>query len=134
MDRISKKARSALMASVRTSGTDIEQRLVRCTRVIRGKSGYRRNVKTLPGKPDIVFDEYKIAIFADGDFWHGKDFIKKRSKLTPFWRKKIKSNILRDRRDNAALKKLGYRVIRLWGSVIKKKPEMVSEKIIALLQ
>lgn len=133
MDRLSKKARSVLMSSVRTSGTDIEQGLVRCVRVVRDRGRYHRNVKTLPGKPDIVFDKYKIAIFADGDFWHGKDFIRKHSQLTPFWRKKIKLNILRDRRDNAALRRRGYKVLRFWGSVIKKNSDKVSEKIVSLL-
>ena len=86
MDRLSKQQRSALMAKVRVKDTDIEKLLGEIVRPFWKKERYRKNVKSLPGKPDIVFPESKIAIFADGDFWHGKGFKKWKSEISVFWR------------------------------------------------
>ena len=88
---------------------------------------FRKNVKTLPGKPDIVFPRARVAVFCDGDFWHGRNWHVLRKKLrtgtnADYWGAKIASNIQRDRRNTALLKKSGWRVIRLWETEIKKKP------------
>jgi DNA mismatch endonuclease (patch repair protein) len=69
------------------------------------------------------------VIFADGDFWHGKDFKKWKSKIPVFWRKKIATNILRDRFQDKALRKAGYRVLRFYGSKIKRNPEYIKKII-----
>jgi len=129
MDRLTKIQRSELMSSVRTAGTDIEKELSRCVRPLWRKERYRKNPKNILGKPDLLFSGSKLLIFADGDFWHGKDFEKWRKKISSFWRKKIASNIERDRKQNKILKKQGYKVLRFWGSYIKKNPEKVIEKI-----
>jgi DNA mismatch endonuclease Vsr len=129
MDKFSQKVRSALMSRVRTSGTDIELVLLKCVRHLWTKERYRRNVKNLPGKPDIVFPKSKIAIFADGDFWHGKNFKKWNKNIPKFWQNKISLNIERDKRNNKALRKEGYRIIRFWGSVIKKRPKGIVVKV-----
>jgi DNA mismatch endonuclease (patch repair protein) len=89
---------------------------------------FRKNVKTLPGKPDIVFPRARVAVFCDGDFWHGRHWQTLRKKLRKgtnagYWTAKIFSNIQRDRRNTALLKKSGWRVIRLWETEIKKKPK-----------
>lgn len=76
MDRLSRRQRSALMAKVRIKDTDIERLLGEIIRPFWKKERYQKNVIRLPGKPDVVFPESKIVIFADGDFWHGKDFKK----------------------------------------------------------
>ena len=90
------------------------------------KSGlrFRTNVKTLPGCPDIVFPQAKIAVFCDGDFWHGKDWRSLQTKLRRgsnhnYWVAKISGNIKRDRRHAKNLKKDGWNVLRLWESEIK---------------
>ena len=71
-DIFTPEKRSKIMASIKGKDTKIEL-LLRKALWKEGIRGYRVNVK-LPGKPDIVFTKYKVAIFCDGDFWHGKDF------------------------------------------------------------
>ena len=129
MDRFSKEERSILMSKVRVTGTDIERHLLRYVKPLWVKERYRKNLRTLPGKPDVVFLKSKVAVFADGDFWHGKDFGKWGKKIPTFWQKKIASNIARDLAQTKALKKQGYKVVRFWGSVIKKNPQIIIVKI-----
>ena len=96
---------------------------------------YRLNYKKVPGRPDIAFVARKIAIFVDGDFWHGYQFHKKRHKLpSAFWVDKIENNMRRDRRNRVALKKMGWTYVRLWEHEIRKKPARCVEKIVALLE
>lgn len=85
---------------------------------------YRKNVETLPGKPDIVFVRERVAIFCDGDFWHGRDWEEQKSKLShgtnaEYWIQKIESNKERDRLNNALLEAEGWCIIRLWETDIK---------------
>ncbi len=129
MDKFTKEVRSAMMSRVKTSGTDIEKLLIEIVRPFWKVERYRKNVKSLPGKPDILFPRSKIAVFADGDFWHGKKFKKWGPKVPIFWRKKITGNILRDRQQSQTLKKAGYRVLRFYGSDIKKKPKFIRSLI-----
>lgn len=89
---------------------------------------YRVNVRSLPGKPDIVLTKAKIAIFCDGDFWHGHNWAirgmasleKELENYSPFWRSKILGNIKRDRGNTARLEADGWTVLRFWESDIKK--------------
>src|SRR5262249_6480031 len=64
--------------------------------------------------PDIVFTTERVAIFLDGDFWHGYRFPQWERTLSPFWRRKIAANRERDRRNFRRLRRLGWRVIRIW--------------------
>jgi len=80
---------------------------------------FRKNVKNLPGKPDVVFVCQRIVIFCDGDFWHGRDWSRRSRKLkrganSSYWLAKIKANIERDKVHNKHLRQLGWTVIRLW--------------------
>ena len=86
---------------------------------------YRKNYKKLPGSPDIVLTKYKIAIFCDGEFFHGKDWdtLKKRlekSNNSKYWINKISRNKQRDDEINKKLDFEGWTVIRFWGEDIKK--------------
>ena len=86
---------------------------------------YRKNYKKLPGSPDIALTKYKIAIFCDGEFFHGKDWdtLKKRlekSNNSEFWINKISRNINREDQINKKLDFEGWTVIRFWGEDIKK--------------
>ena len=88
---------------------------------------FRKNVRSLPGKPDIVFTRARLAVFCDGDFWHGRNWQSLKYKLhrgwnSPYWVAKIEGNRMRDRRNTALLMKSGWRVIRLWESTIRKDP------------
>ena len=99
---------------------------------------YRKNVASLPGKPDIVFNQARVAVFCDGDFWHGRHWKKLKLKLVhgtnpSYWIAKIASNIQRDKQTNALLEKSGWRVIRLWETDIRKDPTacaLMIEKIV----
>lgn len=89
---------------------------------------YRKNVKNLPGKPDIVLPKYKIAIFCDSEFFHGKDWevLKaqlKNGKNAEFWINKISRNQKRDDEVNKQLLYRGWTVIRFWGKDITKRTE-----------
>ncbi len=91
------------------------------------KRGYRfrKNDAQLPGKPDIVLTKYKIVIFCDGEFFHGKDWEVRKPVLAQgnngdYWVKKISRNRERDEETNKLLSYLGWTVIRFWGNDIKK--------------
>lgn len=88
---------------------------------------YRKHYSVLPGKPDIALTKYKIAVFCDGEFFHGYDWEVLRPKLLngnngEFWVSKISRNRGRDDEVNKQLLFLGWTVIRFWGNEIKKKP------------
>ena len=86
---------------------------------------YRKNYKVLPGSPDIVLTKYKIAIFCDSEFFHGKDWDSLKTRLEKgknpeFWINKIERNRNRDYENDKKLLFLGYTVIHFWGQDIKK--------------
>ena|SRR3990172_9988785 len=134
MDIFSKRERSAIMSRVRNSGTNIEIRLLECVRPLWKVERYRRNAKNVPGKPDIVFPRSKIAVFADGDFWHGRNYEKERERYKKFWQKKIARNIERDTEVNKKLRKGGWKVLRFWKTEILKDPEKCTHKITSALE
>ena len=87
---------------------------------------YRLNYKKLPGTPDIAMTQYSIAIFVDGEFWHGKDFEQKKSKIKnnqDFWIEHIEENIERDKRNDKLLKNDGWIVIHFWSNEVEKNLE-----------
>ncbi len=92
---------------------------------------YRYNHKKLPGSPDIVISKYKIAIFVDGEFWHGKDWTDRKERLKKnreYWIEKIEENKARDERNNKELQLLGWTVIRFWEKeVLKNQEECIKE-------
>lgn len=84
---------------------------------------YRRNSKYIKGKPDMSFKKYKIAIFVDGEFFHGKDWgtLKQRLNTNPtFWHTKIERNIQRDKEVNEYLTSHDWTVLRFWSQQVKK--------------
>ena len=84
---------------------------------------YRKNVKSIYGKPDIAFIGKKIAVFCDGEFWHGYNWEERRKDFKShqeFWIPKIEKNIQRDKEVTEKLQSEGWIVIRFWGKEIKK--------------
>ena len=121
MDRLSKEQRKKNMQAVKNKNSRIE--------IILGKTlwnnglRYRKNDKTVFGKPDFTFKKHKIAIFCDSEFWHGKDWESHKydhKSNQNFWLPKIERNIQRDTEVNAELKKQGWTVLRFWGKDILK--------------
>jgi DNA mismatch endonuclease (patch repair protein) len=93
---------------------------------------FRRNFCALPGKPDIAILNKKVAIFVDGEFWHGYRWQEKKSKIRAnreYWVPKIEKNILRDKQNNKKLKNEGWKVLRFWQQQIIKDPLKCLEKI-----
>ena len=123
MDVLTPEQRRKNMQNIRASNTKIEV-LLRKALWHKGHR-YRKNYKKLPGKPDIAFTKYKIAVFCDGEFFHGKDWevLKPRlekSNNSEFWISKISRNRERDDEVNKQLLFQGWTVIRFWGEDIKK--------------
>jgi DNA mismatch endonuclease, patch repair protein len=126
--------RSILMSKIRSKQTKPE-RLLRKALWENGFR-YRINVKKLIGNPDIVFNQKRVIIFVDGEFWHGYNWKKKKQKIKAnrdFWIPKIERNMQRDIENNKALKKMGYTVLRFWGHEIKNDVDHCVEKIIKYL-
>ncbi len=99
---------------------------------------YRKNVETLPGNPDIVFVRAAVAVFCDGDFWHGRNWRGLKLRLrqgtnAEYWVSKIESNMERDRLNTTLLKADGWRVLRLWETDIKRDPQAAAESVKAAL-
>ena len=119
-DRVSKEKRSEIMSHVTGKETKPEI-IVRKYLFARGLR-YRKNVKRLPGTPDIVFPKYKTAVFVNGCFWHGHKGCKYShlpSSNFEYWEKKIADNIERDERKKRELEGLGYRVLIIWQCQLK---------------
>lgn len=109
------------MQAVKSHGSKIELTLSK--ELWRLGYRYRKNDKTVFGKPDLTFKKYKIAVFVDSEFWHGKDWeIRKHDHKSnqEFWYTKIERNIKRDKKVNEYLTKNGWKVLRFWGNDIKK--------------
>ena len=98
---------------------------------------YRKHGKDIPGKPDFVFRGKKIAIFCDGDFWHGnnwklrglKSLREELENYDDFWRNKITRNIERDKEVNRRLEDDGWLVLRFWESDIKSNPNRCANTV-----
>lgn len=125
MDRLTKEQRHKNMKNIRSKDTSIELKLRK--ELWRRGYRYRKNYTELPGKPDIVLTKYKIAIFCDSEFFHGKDWEVLKSQLekgknADFWIEKISKNQQHDD-INKQLQFLGWAVIRFWGKDIMKKTD-----------
>lgn len=115
MDKHSKETRSYNMSMIKSSGTKPEE-TVRKYLFSKGLR-YCKNVKTLPGKPDIVLPKYKTIVFVNGCFWHGhkgcKYFVMPKTNVE-FWTEKITKNIARDEITYKKLQNMGWNVIVIW--------------------
>lgn len=129
--RISGKT-SQRMASIRSTNTEPELRLRAALKSIGLK--YILNYSRLPGKPDIIFRNQKVAIFCDGDFWHGKNWKARKARgefntRKEYWINKIENNIKRDKLITTKLKKMGWKVLRYWESDIKGNESKIVREI-----
>ncbi len=121
LEPASARASLAARAASKKTGTRCELLLRR--ELWRRGLRYQLNSRHLPGKPDLVFRGPKVAVFCDGDFWHGRDLESRLKFLAAghnpdYWIAKIKRNVDRDSRNTAALESLGWVVLRFWESDI----------------
>lgn len=111
-DHLTPEQRSRAMKTVKLKDGSLEK-LVQGELRAQGLR-FKRHGRSLPGSPDIVFPKEKLAVFVDGDFWHGWRLPAWERKLSKFWRDKLRANRARDKRNFRRLRALGWRVIRLW--------------------
>jgi DNA mismatch endonuclease, patch repair protein len=127
-DHMTPVQRSRAMKRVKLKHGSLEK-LVQ--RELRGKGlKFRCHVRNLPGSPDIVFPRKQIAIFVDGDFWHGWRLSAWEHKLSTFWREKLRANRARDLRNFRRLRAHGWTVIRIWGHQIKNDLPVCIERVL----
>ena len=124
MDPLTREQRHKAMSHVHSKDTTIE---IKLRKALWHKGyRYRKNYKALPGTPDIAITKYKIAVFCDSEFFHGKDWYEiqrpkiRRGSNPAFWASKIERNIKHDTDINRMLTSLGWTVIRFWGKEITK--------------
>ena len=119
MDNLTPAQRRKNMQHIRSKDTSIEIKLRKA--LWHEGIRYRKNYERLPGKPDIAITKWKIAVFCDSSFWHGRYFKIKKPVETnnDYWDKKIKRNIERDKKVNQSLTALGWIVLRFWDIEIK---------------
>ena len=115
---------SRRMASVHLKGGKAETMLAKA--LWHKGYRYRRNDRRLPGSPDIALARYRIAVFVDGEFWHGYRWAERRERLKAnraYWLEKIQENIDRDRRNDLLLSDRGWTVLHLWEGEVKRDLE-----------
>lgn len=135
MDVLSPEQRSKNMKAIRSKNTKMEMLLAK-TLWSKGVR-YRKNDKTIFGTPDLSVKKYKIAVFVDSEYFHGKDWDKEKYRIKTnreFWWKKIESNIRRDQTVNKTLIENGWKVIRYWSKEIKENPDKCADNIVAELK
>ena len=118
------------MSRIRSRDTGIE---VKLRKELWGRGiRYRKNLKTVAGKPDLAFIGKKVAVFCDSEFWHGYDWENAKSKIKTnreFWVDKIERNMRRDAEVNSELEKEGWTVLRFWGREIEKETSRCADEI-----
>jgi len=130
MDKLSREQRRKNMQAVKSKGSKIETMLGK--EIWKKGLRYRKNNKSVFGKPDFTFKKYKIAVFCDSEFWHGKEWETRKHEHksnVDFWYKKIERNIERDVEVNKQLKAEGWEVLRFWGKEIEKNLFLCVKKV-----
>jgi DNA mismatch endonuclease (patch repair protein) len=132
---VSERATKVGRAVSRKSGTRCELALRRVlwSRGLR----FRITPWDLPGRPDLIFRRHKVAVFCDGDFWHGRDLEMRLAKLrrghnAPYWVRKIQTNVERDNRVSAELREAGWVVLRFWEADIARNVERIADEVQAI--
>jgi len=135
------KSSSPLASSIKSlvRSTDTRAELLLRKHLWQRGLRYRVSNSTLPGKPDVAFRTARIVVFVDGDYWHGRDWHRRRAKLlkganASYWTAKIESNMARDLRQGKELKQLGWTVVRIWETDILRDPEAAASRIEGLLK
>lgn len=129
-DMFTKEKRSWVMSRIRGRNTKIDLAMKR----ILSEIGCRHVMyPKMYGNPDFAIPSKKIAIFCDGDFWHGHNYHSKKKPRRKFWKDKIEGNMARDRRVSRKLRRDGWSVLRFWEHDVEKKPEKCMRKILGTL-
>lgn len=130
MDKLTPEQRKKCMQSNKSTGTKPELVLAKAMWALGLR--YRKNSGSIFGKPDFSFKKYKVAVFVDGEFWHGKDWEQKKAEIKgnrEFWIAKIERNIQRDIEVTGRLKAEGWTVLRFWSNDVIKDTTSCAEKV-----
>ncbi len=111
-DHMTPEQQSRAMSRVRLKNGPLEKRVQKELKAMGLR--YQSNNRSLPGSPDIVLRGNRVAIFVDGNFWHGWRLPSWEHKLSDFWRNKLRTNRARDQKNFRRLRRLGWRVCRIW--------------------
>lgn len=120
------------MSRIRGRNTTPERYLFELLRASRLE--FVQHDRALPGCPDFIFFDAKLAVFVNGDFWHGWRLPIWQHKLGPFWRKKIVGNRSRDQQNLRKLRRLGWRVLRIWEHQVEEDAMRCIERILKCLE
>ena len=131
-DNLTPEQRSYCMSRIKGKDTGLEVR-VRSALHRRGLR-FRKHVKDLPGKPDVVFRKARVAVFVDGDFWHGYRFPSWEDKVSDFWKEKINKNRERDAANHRKLRRMEWTVIRLWQHEVEEDFDACIDRILAAVR
>jgi len=130
-DHMTREQRSLAMSRVKLRDGPLEREVQHELR--RRGFRFRKHVKSLPGSPDIVFAREKVAIFIEGDFWHGWRLPAWEHKLSAFWKEKLRTNRKRDQRNFRRLRARGWRVIRIWQHQLLHDKERCIRRVVDVL-
>jgi len=125
-DVFSPEKRSWVMSRIRGTNTKIDLKM---KKLLSGTSCRSQMYPKMFGNPDFIIKRKKIAIFCDGDFWHGYRYDSKKKPAKKFWRDKIEGNMKRDKRISRKLRREGWSVLRFWEHNIEKRPDVCERKI-----
>lgn len=131
-DNLTPEQRSYCMSRIKGKDTGLEVR-IRSELHKRGLR-FRKHVKELPGRPDVAFTRARVAVFVDGDFWHGYEFPSWEHKVSAFWKKKISKNSERDTSNHLKLRDYGWTVIRLWQHEVQRDFEGCINRIVSAVR
>ncbi len=126
-DNLTPEQRRKAMVAVKSTNTSLERHIDAALQS-RGLR-YSRNVKSLSGCPDFVFERERVVVFVDGDFWHGWRFVRWRDALPSYWQEKIERNRQRDRSNVRRLRRRGWTVLRFWGHQVCHDLQAVMTKL-----
>jgi DNA mismatch endonuclease (patch repair protein) len=134
MDVLTKEQRRRNMQAVRSTHTKMEVVLAKALFALGHR--YRKNDKTVFGKPDLTFKRLKIAVFVDSEYFHGKDWDINKHRIKTnrkFWWNKIKTNMQRDKEVNLQLRKQGWKILRFWSQEVNKNLRTCTGKVEQLI-
>lgn len=124
------------MSLIRSKNTkpEVALRKLICAALYPKGYRYRLHYRKLPGCPDVVFVSRRVAVFMDGSFWHGYDLRNGKKLPKKYWLPKIKRNMQRDQQVNRKLRRLGWKVVRVWEHDVRKRPDYVVARVLATLE
>jgi DNA mismatch endonuclease, patch repair protein len=131
-DNLTPQQRSYAMSRVRSRDTSLE--LLVASALRKRRLRFVTHAASLPGRPDLAFLREQVAVFVDGDFWHGYRFPSWRNTVSEFWQRKIALNRARDKRNFAALRRRSWVVVRIWQHELRRDPDGAIERLLEMLR